>query len=499
MKKLTKIFLTGALTLGLAPLALTAFLSQNEKTIEIKAINVSGNGTFDSPYLVSEYSDLRELFTNFDGFDAGEATRHIVLISNIMEDVDRNNYSLSVAQVVNSEGKIVYPHIYLDLNGYRITRSCETTDATFLNVGSQGNLYIQDKVGTGGFWSSLTNSTTFNRLFYVSNGGVLTINGGVYRNDITDAAINSRGLDNSGGTVTIYNGTFYAGTRPFISQGTDFIYGGSFNKITEVAGSLFEIQGTKTFADVILDNPTVTSLGSPYALDMTKKYVNDVKNLEFTATKPHFIEALSKSSGSISLSTERIVTILDAAESVEWYIDCDESFVTDNPTLFEGQGTDSFKFLSTLSYAQYGHKFDNAKLHAKLTTGDEVIDQNLLTIVPETKYMVSFDANGGTGSMETVMVEDGSEYSLPECTFTAPAGQEFDCWTIDGSSHAVGDQVTVTANVTVTAAWKDIPAPAPKPSKKGCGGSVIATSVVLSSLALVGVGLIIFKKKKVSE
>lgn len=497
MKKLTKVFLIGALTLGLAPLALTAFLSQNKKTIETKAFNVSGNGTFDSPYLVGNYGDLRELFTNFDGFDSGEAERHITLISNITESEDINNYSLSVAQVVNSESKIIYPTIYLDLNGYRITRSCETIDATFLTIGSQGKLYIQDKVGTGAIWSNLTNSSTFNRLFYVSNGGSLTINGGTYRNSVVD--VNSRCIDNSSSVVTIYNGNFYAGTRPFISNGTDYIYGGSFNKTTDASGSTFEVQGTRTLATVILDNPTVTSLFEPYAIDLTKKYVDDVKNLEFTATKPHFIKKLSKSSDSISLSSERTVAILDAAGSVEWYIDCDESFITDNPTLIVGQGTDSLKFRSTLSYAEYGHKFDNAKLHVKLTIGEEVLDENLLTIIPESKYALSFDANGGSGSMETIMVEDGAEYPLPACTFTAPNGKEFDCWTISETSYAVGDSVTVTANVTVAATWKDAPKPKPKPAKKGCGGSIEATSAILSILSLAGLGLIIFKKKKVSE
>ena len=41
---------------------------------------------------------------------------------------------------------------------------------------------------------------------------------------------------------------------------------------------------------------------------------------------------------------------------------------------------------------------------------------------PPTTYTVSFDANGGTGTMADVTGVTSS-YTLPACTFTAPAGQ----------------------------------------------------------------------------
>lgn len=457
MNRISKTFLVGAIVLGFTPIAAGISLLKAVQPVEVKAFNIQGQGTIESPYLATSYEDLRELFTNFDGFDTGEAKRHITLIGNITESVDRNNYALNVAQVVNAESKIVYPHIYLDLNGHRITRSCETTDATFLTVSSQGNLYIQDNVGTGGIWGELTSTATFNRLFYVSNGGVLTINGGTYRNNISGESANSRCLDNSGGNVTVYGGTFYSGTRPFISNGTDYIYGGSFNKTSDVSGSVIEIQGTRTFADVILDNPTVTSLWAPYSLDMSTKYVQNVKNIEFTAIKPHFIEKISKSADSMDLDVDRVIKALYQGESIEWYIDCDESFITDNPTLFAGQGTELFRIQSTLSYADYGHKFDNARLHAKIKTGSNTVDNNLLEIIPNKEFNVTFNSNGGAGTMDVVEVEDGHSYVLPTCTFTAPAGKEFDCWKVNETTYAAGESITVTANTEVVAQWKDTP------------------------------------------
>ena len=78
---------------------------------------------------------------------------------------------------------------------------------------------------------------------------------------------------------------------------------------------------------------------------------------------------------------------------------------------------------------------------------------------PETaKYTVSFDANGGSGEMTAVEVEEGKEYTLPSCSFIAPEGKEFDKW----DKGAAGDKITVTANVTVKAEWKELPKPAAK-------------------------------------
>ena len=68
------------------------------------------------------------------------------------------------------------------------------------------------------------------------------------------------------------------------------------------------------------------------------------------------------------------------------------------------------------------------------------------------KYTVSFDANGGTGTMNDVTDIRG-HYVLPSCTFTAPAGQVFQGWEVNGVKYAVGDIITVLSNTTVKAVW----------------------------------------------
>lgn len=69
-------------------------------------------------------------------------------------------------------------------------------------------------------------------------------------------------------------------------------------------------------------------------------------------------------------------------------------------------------------------------------------------------YTLTFLANGGTGAMEAVRVPFGSEAVLPACGFTAPTGQDFAGWELDGTVYAPGDTYTPAGNVTLSALWK---------------------------------------------
>ena len=93
-----------------------------------------------------------------------------------------------------------------------------------------------------------------------------------------------------------------------------------------------------------------------------------------------------------------------------------------------------------------------------------------------TTYTVSFDANGGTGTMANVTGVTG-EYTLPANGFTAPSGKQFKAWSVGGSEKAVGDKITVTANTTVTAVWEDIPVVTYTVSFDANGGTGTMTDV----------------------
>lgn len=83
------------------------------------------------------------------------------------------------------------------------------------------------------------------------------------------------------------------------------------------------------------------------------------------------------------------------------------------------------------------------------------IHQIEVTLKVHYRVTVSFDKNGGDGSMVNVTANKGEAYTLPACTFTAPEGKPFKGWEIDGAEKAVGDNITVKADTTVKALWDE--------------------------------------------
>ncbi len=73
-----------------------------------------------------------------------------------------------------------------------------------------------------------------------------------------------------------------------------------------------------------------------------------------------------------------------------------------------------------------------------------------------TEVTISFDPNGGTGTMQPMKVKSGEEFELPECTFTPPEGKEFAGWlAVDGTVFPAGDVVISFSSSVLKATWKD--------------------------------------------
>ena len=133
--------------------------------------------------------------------------------------------------------------------------------------------------------------------------------------------------------------------------------------------------------------------------------------------------------------------------------------------------------------APAGKEFDKwlvtvgSGLSIERAPGESVLASDNMTIkamwrsVPTPgKVNVRFNANGGSGSMPTQQVDKNSNYKLPACGYTAPAGKEFDKWEVTvGSGAAVnkaaGDAIVAGDNVTVKALWKENVTPPPTPGK----------------------------------
>ncbi len=80
-----------------------------------------------------------------------------------------------------------------------------------------------------------------------------------------------------------------------------------------------------------------------------------------------------------------------------------------------------------------------------------------------TPVTITFDKNGGTGTMADVTKTKGESFTLPACGFTAPAGKEFKAWKVDGTEKNVGDNIVLNGDKIIKAVWKDIGSVPPTP------------------------------------
>ena len=95
----------------------------------------------------------------------------------------------------------------------------------------------------------------------------------------------------------------------------------------------------------------------------------------------------------------------------------------------------------------------------KYDTGNAKIGKvafTLKTEVPAKYITISFDPNGGTGTMKPMKVKAGVGYTLPECTFTPPEGKEFAGWlAVNGNVYPAGTKVISSYDQSFKATWKD--------------------------------------------
>ena len=130
--------------------------------------------------------------------------------------------------------------------------------------------------------------------------------------------------------------------------------------------------------------------------------------------------------------------------------------------------------------------------------------------IPAVNYTISFNANGGTGTMANV--EFAGTYTLPTNGFTAPQGKQFKGWSTSATGEVIdGTTINILADTELFAIWEDTQTPPinpdepeqpqqPEDTNKGLGvgaiiGIVLASLVVLGTSGFALVWFVIKKKK----
>ena len=107
--------------------------------------------------------------------------------------------------------------------------------------------------------------------------------------------------------------------------------------------------------------------------------------------------------------------------------------------------------IENLSAGNYFVRYAEDNNHFASTDAEVTVGEG----TPLADCTITFNGNGGSGSMDSVTVKAETNYILPACGFTAPADQEFKAWEIGGTEYKVGDSYTVNGDIEIKALWKN--------------------------------------------
>ena len=107
--------------------------------------------------------------------------------------------------------------------------------------------------------------------------------------------------------------------------------------------------------------------------------------------------------------------------------------------------------IENLSAGHYFVRYAEDNNHFASTDAEVTVGEG----TPLADFTITFNGNGGSGSMGPVIVKAETNYILPDCGFTAPADQEFKAWQIGGTEYKVGDSYTVRGDTEIKALWEN--------------------------------------------
>ena len=91
--------------------------------------------------------------------------------------------------------------------------------------------------------------------------------------------------------------------------------------------------------------------------------------------------------------------------------------------------------------------------HKSTGKNSATVTYNVTVAEPTVTYIVSFSANGGSGSMPSIEVHESS-FKAPQCDFTY-YDHTFKEWDLNGVKYQVGDTISISSNITLVATWTE--------------------------------------------
>lgn len=399
----------------------------------------------------------------------------------------------------------------LEINGgiFEYNVSNLTTGGCIV-TGNNGKLVINDGTfrkneGAGGvisvFDSEVTiNGGTFTDNHSIGHGGVLdcdsedgyvTVNGGTFTGNYSDtvgSAFHGYHLTLNGGTITGNTAKMYNAIEARDLKINGGIVKDNFSELQGISEK--EADWNKACTDVMI---YATKLSQVFGPDLAENtdivFASDGGEVVYydhylyqpergkkcqewalnsgKVTDPDYLDKLHLASDDYKL------TIVDG------YVYTKERSETKYLVSFEGAGAsgemnsiyvdsdEMFRFpecaFETPSYYRFAGWIISG-IPTVYHVGDKVEVTESITVKPYWKVdglTLHYDANGGEGEMKDAQLISGTEYIFPKCQYTAPQGEVFVGWRIQGgkfnydSIYQPGDTFLPKEDVTIIPLWEE--------------------------------------------
>ena len=196
--------------------------------------------------------------------------------------------------------------------------------------------------------------------------------------------------------------------------------------------------------ETFYDEVKIKDYTKEYELNLNEGYTDFYLTLQTEDFTPYFENENNPEKGYLLRNSNDHIKI--QANSSELKIaDYYYGFRTEKSILNKGENVLNFKVISKNSK-------NNSEYTLKINNG-------------EVKYTVTFNSNGAEGTMQAQEIKKGEDFELPANEFTAPEGQEFKAWLVDGQEYPAKTKIKINKETTIKAIWQDKPI-APKPEYK---------------------------------
>lgn len=325
---------------------------------------------------------------------------------------------------VDQKYRIDSTYLTIDFNGYFITASYNVNPFYLTGVGASLTLKDTNPNREGGIVAD------YSIVVNAYSGSVLNVNGGILKTD---------------GRSVVY-----------ASSSTVNVTGGSIVRedeystaISLYANSKFNMSGGEVDAIYVSNSNVNVSGGTIYTRDsyLLWSYMsNDLASVKISGTTK-LVGKNGPATFVIYSETADVVNPIDFRE----YVGDLSSVKIDN------ENRDFDRPIAACVLLPENYALYNV---SSLVTGTTFLRNSAYSIAlanPKDKYAVSFDANGGSGSIASKDVVFGTAYFLPQNSFTAPDGYEFGGWIVDGRIQQPKNGITVYKDTVIKPAWNRLP------------------------------------------